>query len=73
MSPEELQACRDCLPPDAELRRAWPYRAIVLLLEELQVQELLVGTLTRAWTWEVAAHKTTQAVRPFRQWAERDN
>ena len=71
MSPEELQQCRDCLPPDAELRRAWPYRAIVLLLEEIRVQELLVASFTQVWELGMRPHKTMQAVRPFR-WAERD-
>ena len=45
MSPEELQQCRDCVPPDAELRGAWPYRAIVLLLDEVA----LYRRLTYAW------------------------
>ena len=62
MTDEELQKCRDCLPPDAELRRAWPYRAIVLLLAELE---------TQARIWPPGGHRTTQSVRPFRQWAER--
>lgn len=58
MTPEELQQCHDCLPPDAELRRAWPYRAIVLLLKELEIQELLVTALTGAWT-EACVELTT--------------
>ena len=49
MTVEELQQCRDCLPPDAELRRAWPYRAIVLLLEEVEKQERLNCALVSAW------------------------
>ena len=64
MTVDELQACKDCIPPDAELRRAWPYRAIVLLLEELAEVQLRAAARF--------AHQTTQAVRPFRQWTERD-